>query len=137
MYTRHTKIPLIFIDAAATWTHAIQMTRFTLMQMSARCCKFQSLDYQEKSCWRAQKLEINNCICLQYKCGGVIPRKLLLNFYFCFVVIFVAFSPSWCFFTDCSFCLYQAFWYKSFHPKSHKKVRILQLKVQSMHFLKL
>ena len=92
MYIRQTKILLIFIDAAATWTHAIQMTRFTLMQMSARCCKFQSLAYQEKSCWRAQKIEINNCIWLQYNCRGVIPCKLLLNFYFCFVVIFVAFS---------------------------------------------
>ena len=59
MYIRHTKILLFFIDAAATWTHAIQMTRFTLMQISAKCCKLQSLACQDESCWRVQKTEIN------------------------------------------------------------------------------
>lgn len=55
--------------------------------------------------------------------GGVIPYKITyLYFCFYFVAVFVTFASSWCFFTGCSFCLCQAFFYKTFYPKSIKNV---------------
>ena len=56
--------------------------------------------------------ELCNTKIKQQSC--VEERYHIKSFKFCFyfVVIFVAFAPSCCFFTDCSFCLYQALWYE-------------------------
>ena len=47
-----------------------------------------------------------NAIIKQQLCGEECCHIKLFIFYFYFVVIFVAFSPNWCFPSDCSFCLY-------------------------------
>ena len=98
MYIRHTKILLFFIDAAATWTHAIQMTRFTLMQMSAKCCKLQSLACQEESCWRVQKTEINKCNSVYniyifvYACNAITGEEWYhTHYYWIFILVSLSF----------------------------------------------
>ena len=56
-----------------------------------------------------------NTLIKQQFCGEAWYHKKLY-----FVAIFVVFAPSLSFPTDCSFCLYQALWYKQFHQISQE-----------------